>query len=305
MNDLEILDEVWDAPAPPPPEAYAEARAALLAKGRAPAPARRRVPPRGALAVGLAVAVILAVGVAQNLTGSDRAVPVASAAEVLQRAADAAERRPFTAPRDGQWIYTEERITGVEGGRTHVMRSWRRADGEFELRTGLRATGRPVHMRPRGPLDSYEAAAALPADPTALLQWAKSQTESISGAGSTPDAEVYSIFRGILHGNGVLPPDVEAAIFHAMRRIPGVTVRTIDVLGRPTLALAMTDEWLRQEILVDPETYAYVGQRSTVVEDAIISPEKAGNATGEIEKGSAVVAVRVAAGVVDEAGERP
>jgi hypothetical protein len=81
--------------------------------------------------------------------------------------------------------------------------------------------------------------------------------------------------------------------------------RTVAVLGRPTLALAVTDDWRRQEILVDPDTYAYAGQRSTVVEDAVVSPEKAGNATGEIEKGSTVIAVRVASGVVDEPGERP
>jgi dihydrofolate reductase len=45
------------------------------------------------------------------------------------------------------------------------------------------------------------------------------------------------------------------------KRLPGVTVETIDVLGRPTLALGITDQHLRQELLLDAKTFAYAGQR--------------------------------------------
>jgi hypothetical protein len=305
MNDLEILRGAWEEPAPPASAARARARAALLDRGRAQPRRRRRMPRRAALAAGLAAAAIAALGIAHDLAGTPGPVEAASAAEVLQRAADAAQRRPFTAPLDHQWIYTEEKITDLDDGRTLVMETWRRADGEFEMRRG---GGRPAEtgrLRPTGPLDSYKAAAALPTDPAALLAWARSQTGSITGAGSTPEAEMYGLLRGILDGNGVLPPDVAAAVFGALKRIPGVTVRTVDVNGRRVIALALTDEWLRQELLLDAETYAYTGQQSTVVEDAVVSPEKAGNATGRIEKGSSVVSVRIAAGVVEKPGERP
>ena len=156
--------------------------------------------------------------------------------------------------------------------------------------------------RPRS-FDSYKAATALPTDPAALLRWAYAQTPDVTGAGSTDDAEAFNILRGIL-GNGVLPDHLQASVFRAMERIPGVAVRTVDVLGRPTLAPGQTGEWLRQELLLDPETYAYRGQRSTVVKNATINPLKAGNSTGRVYKGHTVVAERLAARVVDRPGAR-
>jgi hypothetical protein len=89
-----------------------------------------------------------------------------------------------------------------------------------------------------------------------------------------------------------------------MKQIPGVTVSSVDVLGQPTLALALTDDWLRQELLLDPQTYAYRGQRSTVVKDATVDPLKAGNSTGEVKEGHQVVAARVATAIVDKLGQR-
>ena len=193
------------------------------------------------------------------------------------------------------------------------MQRWRRADGtgfatrdergKLRVETLTRSKARPG--RPvAGPLGSYTAVAALPTDPTALLRWADDETEHVTGAGTTRDAEVYSIFRSIL-GQGVLPPDLEAAVFRAMKQIPGVSVSTVDVLGHPTVALALTDDWLRQELLFDEQTYAYRGQRSTVVKDATIDPLKAGNAGGEVKQGSTVVAARVSVGIVDRPGQRP
>jgi hypothetical protein len=62
---------------------------------------------------------------------------------------------------------------------------------------------------------------------------------------------------------------------------------------------------MREELLLDPETHAYRGERSTVTKDATIDPEKAGNATGEMKKGHQVIAERLVTAIVDEAGQRP
>jgi hypothetical protein len=110
--------------------------------------------------------------------------------------------------------------------------------------------------------------------------------------------------RGLVE-QGVLAPDLRAAAYRALAQVPGVTVATVKVLDQPTLAVGQVDDWLHQEILLDPETYAYRGQRSTVVHDATLSPEKAGNATGEIKQGHWVIVERLAAGVVDKPGARP
>jgi hypothetical protein len=155
-----------------------------------------------------------------------------------------------------------------------------------------------------GPLASYESLSTLPADPGALRRWAYGLAENITGAGVTDDGDVYAIFNGMLRDN-LMPPELEAAIFRALKDVPGVTVSEIQVSGRPALALAQTEDWLEEELLLDPRTYAYLGERSTVVRDATLSPEKAGNATGRISKGHKVVVERVAAGIVDDAGERP
>lgn len=90
-----------------------------------------------------------------------------------------------------------------------------------------------------------------------------------------------------------------------MKQVPGVTVETVDVLGSPALALGLeTADWLREELLLDPATYGYRGERSTVVKDAVIDPLKAGNSTGEVKKDSQVIVERLASAIVDEPGER-
>jgi hypothetical protein len=312
MDDLKILHDSWGSPEAPSHEVSARARAALLARAAEGTTTARRFPLRGPAAVG-ALAVAIAAGVAlADLGGTGPDVPavaVASAA-VLEQAAVAAETKPFTAPRDDQWIYIEDRFSrSGEGTETH--RSWRRADGRgmawidengklaFRPVDPARRSGR----RQAGLPESYEEFAALPTDPDALLRWAYTQAKSITGGGMNDDGDVYLLFNGMLRGN-VLPPELEAGVFRALKQIPGVKVETVDVFGQPALSLGLTTaEWLHEELLLDPDTYAYRGERSTVIRNATINPLKAGNATGEVKKGSRVVVARVATAIVDQPGE--
>jgi hypothetical protein len=237
------------------------------------------------------------------------AVPVASAA-VLEQAAVAAETKPFTAPQNDQWIYIEDRFSSSEGG-TETHRSWRRADGRgmawidengklaFRPFEPPRRPGRPGPGLP----ESYKEFAAMPTDPDALLRWAYAQAKNITGGGMNDDGDVYLLFNGMLRGN-VLPPELEAGIFRALKQIPGVRVETVDVFGERAVSLGLTTaDWLHEELLLDPDTYAYRGERSTVIRDATINPLKAGNATGEVKKGSKVLVARVATAIVDQPGE--
>jgi hypothetical protein len=315
MDDLTILHDAWAVPPEPSHHARSRARAALLARAAAPARPRPWRPRAAAVATAALACAVAAMVVAElGGTGPDgrptSVVPglpgasIASAA-VLERAAATAAARPFTAPRDDQWIYTEDRLT-TSDGTTDTRRQWRRADGggiaqidergRLDVQLLARPKGRPVP-----PLDSYKGLATLPTDAGALLRWAYAQR--MTNGTSSRDAVVYLMFSHVLREN-VLPPALEAAIFRALERLPGVTVRAVDVLGRPALALGQTDDWLHQELLLDRATYAYLGQRSTVTRDATIDPQKAGNATGAVRKGSEVVATRVASAVVDEPGER-
>jgi hypothetical protein len=313
MNDLDILRDAWPVPEPPTHGARERIRADLLARSaRRP---RRRWSPRLAAIGGVATAIAAGLVVVQNVGdgGSPSpvpAVPVASAA-VLEAAARAAEDDTFTPPRDDQWIYVKDVFGSDEVPKMREER-WRRADGggvAFYDDSGklhvelLRPRGgrKPV---PFGPLAGYRQIAALPTDPDELLRWAYGLTDNIEGGGSTEHAEVYGILEGMVSDN-VLPPDLKAAIFRALKQVPGVMVDTVAVNGRRVHALGHTDDWLRQELLLDAESHDYVGQSGTVVRDATIGPEKAGNATGEIKAGHHAAAMRLVTGIVDEPGQRP
>jgi hypothetical protein len=305
MNELKTLHDAFTAPAPSH-DAWTEARAALVAHADGRRHRRRRRAPLriAALATAGAIAAAFAL-VVQNLGDAS---PVA-AAEVLERAAHAAETKPFTPPRPQQWIFTEDRFTSSDGGRPMTRRTWHQVsggglaveiDGEIKRIEGPKE--RPDRSRP-APFDSYERLTTLPRDPDALLRWAYQEAKNVEGAGLSEDGDVYAIFSGILGGN-VLPPDLEAGIFRAMKRVPGVTVSTVSVFGRRVLSLAQTEDWLREELFLDPKTYAYRGQRGTVVRDATISPAKAGNATGAIERGHTATSLRIDTAIVGRVGER-
>ena len=90
-----------------------------------------------------------------------------------------------------------------------------------------------------------------------------------------------------------------------MTRAVGTSFTTVDVLGRPAYSLGQTEDWLHEELLLDRETYTYLGERSTTTRNTRIDPLKAGNETGEIRKGEKVVSARIQTAIVDEPGQRP
>jgi hypothetical protein len=93
---------------------------------------------------------------------------------------------------------------------------------------------------------------------------------------------------------------------HLLDRLPAraTTVGEETVGGHQAIVLTRTEDWLQQALLVDKDTLAYLGQRGVVVKDATLSPEKAGNATGEIKRGHVAMSIRLATALVDDAGLR-
>jgi hypothetical protein len=244
VNDLQTLRDAFEFT---PPAAREEARAALLERA---APRRRRRSRRPAALVA-ALALVAAVVAIPNNRDVPGVVEPASA-RVLERAAQAAQQQPQVEPRDNQWIYTldahREQWKRVDG------RGWAIRDDRGEIQVEI------MRGKPRAPLDGYKQQAALPTDPRRLLDWAYAQTDSIEGAGTTADAEVYAVLRGLLNA-GILPPGLAAATFRAIKEIPGVTVGREGAL----LAVTLTDGGLRQSLLLDATTYAYAGQRAVKV----------------------------------------
>ena len=335
-DDLTTLRDCFDAPdAPPAARAFAraavleraaaETNAAVVHLAAAPARTRSRRIGRRVVAVGAAAAVMAtAFMVLENVGGTGRngrpdpivpglSVPAANAAEVLERAASASAAKPeFEPPRDDQWIYTAERMTGSDG-EPMTQQQWARADGgahawideagTLQIQTMERPSDHPAR---RGILEGYPLVASLPTDAAALRQWAYDRADEnwSNGPNSTSEEEIFLFFNHILRGN-VMPPALEAAIFSVMSDLPGLTIDNVEMFGSPAIAVGYESDWLRDEILLDPRTYEYVGERSTVTRDATIDPEKAGNATGQVHEGSQVIAQRLDIAIVDEAGELP
>ncbi|GGV13456.1 hypothetical protein GCM10010182_37610 [Actinomadura cremea] len=335
MNDIDALREAWDAPEGPSAEARAGARTALVDRtaGRAPAASSRpvararRLPRLGIrlAAVGaLATAAVVGVTVLQQAGGVDEhgrpapavpgipAAPVANASELLERAAKSAEVRSFTPPRPDQWIYVESRSrrgdtpngpVSDDPADTRTNRSWTRADGKVLAYT---EDGKLVQsaMPATTPPADYASLSKLPTDPDALLKWTYAD---MGGLGETAEGRystAYTMLTAILR-DSELPPKVEAALFRAIKKIPDVTLveGRVDMAGRQAIALGrITEGYLHEEILFDPKTYEYLGERAVAIKDNTTRGE---DGTRSVREGDLLrLTVQVKSGIVDEAGQR-
>jgi hypothetical protein len=123
------------------------------------------------------------------------------------------------------------------------------------------------------PQEAWDAAAALPAEPDALLG-ALRDSELADPEGATEAARDYDAVLEVLR-HQPLPPQAHANLFRALATIPGVGIdedAEPDLLGRPVLSVTFAGETehrsirSRWEVLLDPDTLAYVGERATALE---------------------------------------
>ncbi|MEJ3748598.1 CU044_5270 family protein [Actinomycetes bacterium KLBMP 9797] len=333
MDDLKILRALGGPDPVPDTDREARARTALLTRAQAapatPVRAGRRtrwgrfgwriaVP---AVAAAVAVGALAVVENAGPVTQEGQVGPVvpglpaakpANAAEALGYAAKMAAQQPYTPPRPDQWLYLETRTTSgtgpggfVESGpyETHTGRVWRSLDGKrvaFE-KDGKLVT-KPSNVASFG--FDYATLVNLPADPDAVLAWVRDQVRGVGGG--TRDGEdgiAFGTINAILRDN-LLPPAVESALFHALGKLSGVTLvpDAVNLDGRPAIAVArVQDGWLRDEMLLDPETYRLIGERAVAIAD---HTTQAMDGSSRIKKGTIQrLVVRSAAAIVDRPGE--
>jgi hypothetical protein len=263
---------------------------------------------RVSVAAGVAAALV-GVGV---LAGGDRpqygigATP--AAAEVLNRAADAALRQPApVAPRDDQYVYRREFGGGVAGGTERdrpppdpdhvcgsVHETWQPVDPDGT--TVIRRTdgvvvqpgdGDPTRM-PRDPLCEYDSVTAdvgraaddgylgpaavrdLPTDPEALYAAFRERSRD---AGLLDESTLSGLLDLGRSGPPFLSPELSAAVLRAVTYVPGVELlgSGTDLLGRPGTVVGRTEpaRGTRVEIVFDPATGRLLGQRETVVDPAL------------------------------------
>jgi hypothetical protein len=330
MDDLQLLAEFRTDTRPMTTETDRLARARLLAAAEAErrtAPARpgragfrRRLLLRVAVAGGLAASAVTGITVVENIGDSGPGHrgpgvvlhgPVADAADLGDRAAKAAQARPFTAPRPGQWIYIERRNAPPAAGepngpvspnRRHTWALWTRADGRQQATVAANGKLTIDNLLPAEPRSDYAYLSSLPTDPDRLLATLRASADQPL---ESRDVAVFSNI-GVFMRDGLLPPKVQAALFTVLPRLKGVHLvrQATDAAGRTGLAFAITEEgYLREELILDRNTYRYLGERSIVIKDHVSH-----GLDGDLRsrKGQLLNwGAQTRIGVVDKPGQRP
>lgn len=107
--------------------------------------------------------------------------------------------------------------------------------------------------------------ATMPRDPHQLLAMLRSNPQQ-QGQGPVPDAQQPVERAARLLDSGLVPADLRAALYRALALLPNlaVTDRAVTLDGRAGLAIGV-DDWmsdLRQDIVIDPATGRYLGDRT-------------------------------------------
>lgn len=263
MNEIDTLASFNSDVAPPTAEVFCRSRNALRSVTVRPERRGRRI------ALTAATAAVTTAGVVAAATiGIGSHTSIASAAEVLSKAATAAANDPAAAPRNSQYTYVKTEVPAAPGHPHQIMmETWRRVDGQGQdlVRITDKSPGRPAIAStgssclvpvPRGkacppqpPIyrASYRYLASLPTDPDALLKVVYRQVDELdqimhARGGKTADRAVqaFGTISGVMTST-VLPPKVAAAFIKAAAKLPGAKLiaNASDVLGRNGVGVSM------------------------------------------------------------------
>ncbi|OIJ68233.1 hypothetical protein WN71_008960 [Streptomyces mangrovisoli] len=218
-------------------------------------------------------------------------VRAGSVSVTLDRIAAAAMATDATPVKDGQYVYVKSLIrenTGtfdgpVRLGALHRREVWSVQNPRPVTRGGwMRDSGKDAVMPGEEiPIEfsdataagidrpTYQWLASLPTDPDALLRLLYARATVSEG-----ESKDQAVFRtvGDLLGSTVMPPANAAALYEAVKRIPGITViaDAVDAAGRHGIGITRDDpsSATRDEWIFDRDSLAYLGSRSYVTHDA-------------------------------------
>lgn len=295
-------------------------RGGLLSRPRLTMP---RLGWRLAAAGALAVAITAGLFAAQTTEiGGREPAAVASAEEILHNAALVAAEQPDQSPRGDQFVFVESiaaNTTTTDGGPPSplppvlrqiwlsvdgtgdgLLRQRPRSGGAWDERVldGCRDGKMAIREGPDGPIIGSERCEPHPARPTDLPTEADPMYDYLANYSDNKNPEAVRAFRAVgdILREGYVSPRSTAAMFQAAGRITGVTVvrDAVDAAGRPGVAVALTDQGIRSELIFDSETYAFLGERTVAA------------GTDVAEAGTVISAgARMRVVVVDRSGQLP
>jgi hypothetical protein len=305
---------------------YPEARRALMAElaGRS-RPRSRRGMVVGMVAAAAAVAVAAGLIVAGTGSGPARPtagrsagtpataqlVAVTSPMTLAANATVIASQAPVPAP--NKWIYVKMMTTLAAGPPAGTVRQrpgtrttnehWTRVDGtkSAAMEHGrIVATDEMLGSPVGWPQITYTYLNSLPTTASGMLARIKRNIRTIPTPepGAT-EPHIFDAILALVENYQVLPPKVSAALYGAIALLKSVHLEhTADLAGKKVLGLyQVQDGWLKQEILVDPSSYAYAGQiRSAVADHSSTALDGTTTVTkGELLDDEAVVATAIVA----------
>nr|WP_311132350.1 CU044_5270 family protein [Nonomuraea gerenzanensis]SBO95110.1 hypothetical protein BN4615_P4626 [Nonomuraea gerenzanensis] len=319
MDDLGSLRELRAEVPEPGAEWVAQGRRRLL----------RRMRPRGrafgralllAGALATALVVVRPQAPARPAPAAQPRTVQLDADTVLARAADTVGRRAAAeVPLPTQWQYTKTLDKQPTGDTIKTRESWMRYDGKQTA--GFGEDGRlSVHDVPPDPGDDDlsprqydQKLRELPTDPKRLLakvtkdrHWIDYPREEGVPHVAAPDADrAFGVIMLYLSRYGVMPPELESALFEALALIPGVRVEqgVTDAAGRTGLGVwrdTGKDAARRRYRILDPQTYRYLGERTVWVRDEYLFDDK----EPAMRKGAVWTTALLTSVIVDRPGER-
>jgi hypothetical protein len=104
--------------------------------------------------------------------------------------------------------------------------------------------------------------AALPRAPVELYNQLRAATE---GRGRDPDLELLVYIADTMRG-GQVPTDLRVALYRALALVPAleITTRSANLDGRVGVAYGVNRAGVRQEMIIDPDTGQFIGERETL-----------------------------------------
>lgn len=301
-GDLQRIRELGATLAPPTDQPPATLRDRVLAAAAPSRPAERHR--RWSATAALACAAVAAAVVVVSTVVASRPAPESDqlllqvtqpAAGLLLLAARAAAGAPDATAQPGRFVFTESVAANETvdrggwqspAGLPTLVRVWRAAEGSHIGRVETRPVGTPEAVWQEGPSpgcwesppvnpsDTYSVFRSCapgaddtpPTDPDGMLAHLYGQDR---GAGA--DERAWERAANALYP-GRYPPAVRAAVFAAMARIPGASVRTgaVDMAGRSGVAVGHTSgRGGPTEIVLDPTTHEYLGTNRSVAVDGL------------------------------------
>ncbi|MFF3455964.1 hypothetical protein ACFYXH_16930 [Streptomyces sp. NPDC002730] len=234
---------------------------------------------------------LAAVGAAAAVTAAAVLATQLGAGAGTQQPRPQSEYGSVAEPRDGQWIYRKvvekqaplnfvndlNPTTEYAWGKrapwgTIENESWTQYGSGKLFRTLLnpQQIDRNGHANWGSPKSLREKVAKLPDDPQKLFQALRGVITIEDNLQGSKDTANYRRIMILFSEVDFIPPKVRASLHRALGEIPGVKIdhRPVkDAIGRPALAVYepgstfTRDLNLREELLLDPKTFEYRGQR--------------------------------------------